>query len=183
MYPATDDLLNGSDGFRLLYDYLVGKTGGERLPDRSDINPADLKPLLTAINLIDLIWDGPVFRLRYRLVGSLQSYFFAGDRNVTGRFIDEFWAHDPAALDAIHAEYRIAMERLAPVVGDFRHSKGKHEYMRYRRAIFPLTNGGDEIACFLCFHAYENQDISQGVNDLDRNPVSRKRPPPLSLDC
>ena len=162
-------------------DYLVDKTGGTRLPDRKDIDPSELKPLLTSINLLDLVRDDGRFRLRYRLVGSSQSYFFAGDRNVTGQFIDEFWSHAPEALVAIEAEYREALGTRAPVIGKYRHSNGRHEYMRYRRAIFPLTNGGDEIAMFLCFHDYESQDIQLSRQALDRNPVSRKLPPPLLL--
>jgi len=54
--------------------------------------------------------------------------------------------------------------------------------MSYRRAIFPLTNGGEEIACFLCYHAYENHDLTKGLDELKRNPVSCKRPPPMALE-
>lgn len=182
MYPASAEMMDSGSEFRWLHDYLAEKTGGTRLPDRKDIDPAELKPLLTAINLVDLIEDSGKFRLRYRLVGSLQSYFFAGDRNVTGRFIDEFWGHDPTALAAIESEYLNALETRAPVIGDFRHSKGKHEYLRYRRAIFPLTDGRDDIACFICLHAYQKRDVDQGLEDLDRNPVSRKAPPPMILE-
>ena len=114
MYPASDALLDGNEGFRALYRYLVDKTGGERLPDRKDIDPAELKPFLTAINLLDAVREEGRIRIRYRLVGSLQSYFFAGDRNVTGRFIDEFWSHDPPALEAILSEYFTAIETRAP---------------------------------------------------------------------
>jgi hypothetical protein len=182
MYQATEELLSGSADFRWLYDYLVSKTGGSRMPDRRDIDPAEMKHLLTAINLVDLIRDGEAIRLRYRLVGSLQSYFFAGDRNVTGHFIDEFWGPDPTALDAIHSEYQRAIDQLGPIAGAYRHSKGKHDYMRYQRAIYPLTNGGNRIGCFICLHAYESRDISKGHDDLNRNPISRKKPPPMSLD-
>jgi hypothetical protein len=182
MYPALEAMDGDDAGRRWLYEYLVEKTGGVRLPDRRDIDPSEMRHLLTAINLVDLIRDDGRFRLRYRLVGSLQSYFFAGNRNVTGHFIDDFWAHDPAALSAIETEYRAAVERRAPVTSEFRHSRDKHEYLRYRRTIFPLTNGREEIECFICFHAYESRDAVQGHEDLDRNPVSRKAPPPMKMD-
>lgn len=173
MYSATEDITNGNPQFRWLYDHLVRKTAGTRMPDRHDIDPSELKDLLTAINLIDLVPDGDDFRLKYRLVGSLQSYFFAGDRNVTGQFLDAFWGTDPTVAATIKSEYRSAIERRGPVAGAFRHSTGRHAFMRYQRAIFPLTDGGNAVAAFICLHVYETGDQTRGQEALRRNPVKR----------
>lgn len=61
-----------------LLDYLDVKTGGERLPRRSDLNPADLKNLLADITLLEPVYDdeGDVSDVIVRLIGSNSSNFY-----------------------------------------------------------------------------------------------------------
>jgi hypothetical protein len=79
------------------------------LPGRQHLNPADIKPLLPGVWLLD-IQPAP-FRLRYRLVGTRVVYLIG--RDVTGRWLDE--AHeDIASKPGYYDRYRRVVETGIP---------------------------------------------------------------------
>jgi hypothetical protein len=65
---------------RQLYDYWLGKSGGRRMPERSDVKPFDIPRLLPNISLIEV--GSTSGRYRVRLAGTRLRDIF--DREITG---------------------------------------------------------------------------------------------------
>ena len=70
---------------RQLYDYWLGCAGGQDMPSRADINPAQISRLLPYISLIDL--DEDIGRSTVRLAGTRLRDVY--DREITGLCLDE----------------------------------------------------------------------------------------------
>ena len=82
------------------------------MPRRLDIHPADLKPHLPHIVLIDIVGGGEDFR--YRLIGRRLHDYFSG--NPTGRLMSEALASfGTETVERTIAAHREAMARRAPV--------------------------------------------------------------------
>lgn len=74
---------------RRLFEYWDGKRAGRSMPARSDLDPADLKPLLPHLILIDVVPDER--RYVYRLVGTREVEMRGNDP--TGKAIkDAYYA-------------------------------------------------------------------------------------------
>ena len=88
VYSNPDDVR--SDMVRSMLQWWLAKSGGD-IPDRDDLDPADLKPLLPNILISDVEHDP--FRIRYRLVGTRARE--ATGFNIVGRYLDELLPTDP----------------------------------------------------------------------------------------
>jgi hypothetical protein len=76
------------ESVRAIYDYWRLKAAGRAMPYRADIDPAELKPFLPAMMLVDVVHD--TRRFVYRLVGT---------HEVAGR------GRDPTGLSVAEAFY------------------------------------------------------------------------------
>ena len=84
---------------------------GGGIPDRSQLDPSDIKPLLPNLLLLDV--EHEPFRVRYRLVGTRIREATGFD--ITGRYLDELL---PASPDQHWMDYyRRAYATRLPVVG------------------------------------------------------------------
>ena len=81
------------ESVRAMYDYWHQKADGRRMPTRADIDPAELKPYLPAMMLVDVVHD--TRRFVYRLVGT---------HEVAGR------GRDPTGLSVAEAFYAGSVE-------------------------------------------------------------------------
>jgi hypothetical protein len=94
------------DSVQAVYGYWRQKAAGRLMPTRADIEPADLKPFLPAMMLVDVVHD--TRRFVYRLVGTHE---VAGrGRDPTGLSVGEaFYAG--SAEEALAAYEYVAQER------------------------------------------------------------------------
>jgi hypothetical protein len=83
-----------------LYQYWQTRRAGA-LPQRADIDPAEIKSLLPYVLIVDIHRDP--FRVYYRLVGTAVAHFSGLD--FTGTFLDEL-AFDICATDDLHRAYK-----------------------------------------------------------------------------
>lgn len=155
-YEPEDGAFAHCEDFKWLYDYLVTRAGPDRMPGRQHIDPADLAPILTGINLVDYLPETDGFRLRYRLVGSLQSRYFAGSKNVVGRYLDEFWEQNPSLKPRILDDYQRAIARRGPSTGQYERPNEEFPFLGYARILFPLAQNGEDIDMFIVLHAYRD---------------------------
>src|SRR3954471_8865936 len=81
------------ESVRAVYEYWRGKAAGRAMPYRADIDPAELKPVLPALMLVDVVPDPR--RFVYRLVGT---------HEVAGR------GRDPTGLSVAEAFYGASAE-------------------------------------------------------------------------
>ena len=147
VYGNPDDVQ--SELVRFMYDWWLRKCGGD-IPDRSALDPADLKPLLPNILLSDVEHDP--FRIRYRLVGTRAQE--ATGFNIVGRYLDELLPTDPD--EPWMHDYEIAYRTRRPVLGISSVRTTIGELFTYEYGLFPLRNGGTSIDQFVAVEDYGN---------------------------
>jgi hypothetical protein len=132
-----------------MHDYWQAKRAGRAMPARADIDPADLKPVLPNLALVDIKRDP--FRVFYRLVGTTIVRFAKFD--ATGLHRDEFVTANDEDFLAIYAA---AIERRVPLFGhDLLHletgTKRPFEF-----AVFPLSSDGTSVDKCIDMDDYES---------------------------
>lgn len=137
---------------RELNDYWQSKRRGRDIPDRADIDPAEIKPLLPNI-LISEVSDPP-FRIRYRLVGGRTIQLTGFD--FTGRYLDELLSTD--AENRWHDFYREARDHRLPIFGAVMVPTEQGDQFRYEFGIFPLTLGGEAVRQFISVEDYGGRE-------------------------
>ena len=115
----------------------------DRLPSRSDIDPADLAFALGSVSLVDVLRDP--LRFRFRLIGSnIQARFLVDLRDI---YVDQFPEPENAGL--FSTVYKGVLNTGQPQ--DFVGScveDGKDRL--YRGRIWPLASDGKSIDMLLC---------------------------------
>jgi hypothetical protein len=137
---------------RQLYDYWQSKRRGRDIPDRADIDPAEIKPLLPNI-LISEVSDPP-FRIRYRLIGGRIIQVTGMD--FTGRYLDELLPSD--SENRWHDYYREARDHRVPILGAVIVPTVQGDRFRYEFGIFPLTLGGEAVRQFIAIEDYGGRE-------------------------
>jgi hypothetical protein len=163
VYASPDEVR--SEIVRLMLQWWLGNCAAD-IPDRSDLDPADLKPLLPNILISDVEHDP--FRIRYRLVGTRARE--ATGFNIMGRYLDELLPTDPDEpwMDDYHLSYRTRR----PVLGVSSIKTTSGGVFTYEYGLFPLRKGGTTIEQFVAVEDYE--DLSSTLMDLVE---WRERPP------
>ena len=128
--------------------YLSRHCGCDGIADRSDINPAEILPLLPHVMILDIVGDGEDFRVRVFGTGLVT---LLGEER-TGMLASEFGAKSIIAND--YAEMRnrwMAIFRRALSEKGAAHFKAPtvspdRSYMHYHGMFAPITNGTDKIS-------------------------------------
>lgn len=146
-----------SDIVRYMLSWWRGKCGGD-IPDRSDLDPLDLKSLLPNILISDVEHDP--FRIRYRLVGTRAHE--ATGFNIVGRYLDELLPTDPD--EPWMDDYALSYRTRRPVLGISSVRTTNGGLFTYEYGLFPLRKGGSMIEQFIAIEDYE--DLSSTLLDL-----------------
>jgi hypothetical protein len=80
-----------SDLVKHLHAWWGAACGSADVPDRADLRPDQMKPLLPCLFIADAEHDP--FRVRYRLVGTKAAKVTGFD--ITGRYLDELLSAEP----------------------------------------------------------------------------------------
>jgi len=143
-----------------LHDYWKAKRAGRQMPDRADMDPNELKPLLPNILIAEPSFDP--FRIRYRLVGTRIARVSTLD--FTGRYLDDFLK--PEFVGQWYSDYRACYDLRAPVFGSSATPTRDGGTFTYEFGLFPLTNGGDHVAQFIAIEDFgESEPISGRILD------------------
>ena len=130
----------GSMQIQQFHLYWQGMRQGERLPSRSDIEPADIKHLLPNLLLVDIKTDP--FRVHYRLCGTRVADI-CGD--VTGRYLDELDGGSIWSPAVFQRQYMAACQTREPVFGrDWITSRHGTPYPCLI-GIWPLIRNGNDV--------------------------------------
>jgi hypothetical protein len=135
---------DGSKGsIEALHRYWSSRAGG-LAPQRSDIDPADIKPLLPFLYIVR--YERDPFRVRYTLTGT------EADRwngfNLTGRTIDEFLGNDIHGANRILLDaYKAALDTAAPVFCTYSWPTRAGYVLEVRVGMFPLRVGENVEQC------------------------------------
>jgi hypothetical protein len=137
------------------------------MPSRRDIDPSEIRHLLSNIMLIDVINGGASFR--YRLVGTaIQSS--VGER-CTGRMLEEAVAEE--ARDSVRENYPAAVQAKRPVLIVTRYSKELAKATTAKRLFAPLSEDNATVSMLLCGYTFSfasplNRRLPDGPEPMDR---------------
>lgn len=134
---------------RAMIDYWqsIHPEGG--LPGRRDFEPANVKPYLATIRLVDV--EGPPYRFRVRLAGTEITEFYRVDH--TGRwfdeFVDDFEGSETSRdlIDVVETRRPGWRRGVSRIVRD-------REFQTFERLILPFAKDGKNVDMLLIFMAF-----------------------------
>jgi len=124
-----------------LLAYWHQKRAGRAMPARADIEPAELKPMLPHLFMVDV--EHEPLRLRYRLVGTALVDVLGQD--IKGKYLDEM----PLLFRTFAAgAYEEVLRTRVPC---YKEVSGIAAYFRvaYKRLLLPLSTDGQTINIIL----------------------------------
>jgi hypothetical protein len=144
-----------------LRHYWESKRAGRSMPDRDDIDPADLIPLLPHLMIVEA--EPQPFRVRYRLAGT--KVVEMNRIELTGRYLDELVGNGTnyamLGLDA----YRRAWSQECPVYGTYDWPAASGAIYEVEFAIFPLALAGT-AGQFIALEDWEISGAETPQHDL-----------------
>ncbi len=136
----SDQVISITDpNLKKLYDYWLRKRGARIAPKRADMNPEDLKYILSYMYILDVI--GPPYRFRFRLAGTDLVREYGGE--ITGKFADEIDLDLVGNL--ILDEYASVARDGQPIATHWHYTKNDGRELEYEHLILPLSSDGKKI--------------------------------------
>jgi hypothetical protein len=145
---------NRSPMVRMLHAWWLAHRGASGIPDRRDLDPAALRPLLPNLFIADI--EPKPFRVRYRLVGTKAVRTIGFD--ITGRYLDELLSVTPEVPWMDY--YRTVCETRAPLLGAVEVSAKSGGTFAYEFGLFPLAQGGSAVAQIAAVEDYFDFDLT-----------------------
>ncbi len=124
-------------------DYWETARRGRAMPQRRDIDPAELRPILAHLQITEVVGGGS--RFRYRLVGTAIVEAFGAE--FTGKFVDELVT---GARDTfVHVCYRAVYASRRPAFVRSRYLTTKTVDLTANRVLLPLSEDDREVSQIL----------------------------------
>lgn len=140
-----DWLARSSDAVKQMYRYWRSKCIGDRLPRRSDIDPAEIPRFLPHITIVEVVPDER--RYVYRLVGT--SEVEIRGRDPTGKSVTEGF-FGPSLDDALSCYDRVVATR-SPHYDDAPYVTPDGRYSDDETLFLPLSEDGEHVHRILVF--------------------------------
>ena len=150
---------------RRMFEYWSGKKGERPMPTRADIDPTDIRDVLSNVILVRLEYNP--FRVLYRLVGT-RSVENAG-MDFSGKYLDEldFVSEFETDWPAI---YRAIADEKVPIYGLCKIRFTDGVVKPYIAAMFPLSTDGIVVDQVLTI-----EDLELDLLEVERLPPSLKK--------
>lgn len=148
-YPRTTDIAEmkrrATPQTLAFYAYWEAKRRGRSMPARADLDPVDMAPWLTGIQLIDVL-ENPR-QLRYRLVGSVETDMRGFSHK--GKLVDD--AFFAVSKEEALRNYNLTIDGRT-MVYDWAQYKSARGYDVSQETIFlPLSNDADRVNMVITF--------------------------------
>ncbi len=157
----TDTLNNDLKRFLA---YWHEKRGQNPIPARSDIDPMDLRSLLSGICILDLEYaNAKLDRVKIRLAGT-QFYQMIG-YEITGRYIDEILP--TAQYSKFKHQLTESIENLTPIFQSFEWEDGPLSNPVYHQILAPLGEHGKPIEQYIGMHSLVDRGGSSRPSQLN----------------
>jgi hypothetical protein len=138
IYDSVERLRSTS--VKELYTYWRSKQRNRPMPAPSDIDPAEIRPLLPSLIIAEYV--GAPVRVRYRLVGTQQVYYNGLD--FTGFYLDEIdWGIENEFVNLVH---QTLLRTAAPVIGRYQWGFRDSILGFAEFGVFPLSEDGTSVA-------------------------------------
>ena len=158
-----------------LFRYWDAKKCDRRLPRRADIDPAEMRPWLAGLMLVDVSDDAPR-RIVYRVVGTAVCAHRGFDP--TGRPVQEGLYGN--VRDEVLENYRIAIEDQS-IVFDYDSTRSRSGWAREVGTLFlPLSSDGvgvDKILIYQDIEPYTVSELNGAPSGRGVSPGPQKRAP------
>ncbi len=146
---------------RSVYDLWEGKRGRRRAPARGDFDPAELRPVLPCVTLVDVRRDPLDFV--YRLVGTemVRSY----GRDVTGMALSEMQPEELRSL--IRRDLSELVETWQPQFTALYFTNPQGHLRAYRLLRLPLSSDGERVDMILLVAEFDisSSALAQMIDD------------------
>lgn len=150
MKPELDWVETSHRDIRAMLDYWRGKCAGRPMPARSDLDPADIRPFLPYVTLVDVVADER--RFVYRLIGTMEVALRGGDP--TGKSVVE--AFFGRSAESVLQKYEIVCTTREPY-----HERDDYQvvdrYVGEENLFLPLSDDGEQVNKILVFSI--NRDL------------------------
>ena len=132
--PAVGSFLENLDEpmLRELYEYWCSKRAGRLIPQRRDIDPAEIPKLLPHLMITEMVEGGT--RYRYRLAGTAVTEAFG--RELTGLYVDEVMTG--AYREFLERLYRTVYLNRRCVLCESKHISSRDLALKTKRLLMPL---------------------------------------------
>ncbi len=122
--------------------YFEAKTGGKRLPNRADVQPSELKDILTEVCLFSIMYDeNDVFvDAVIQLMGTTVASFYG---EITGLTVTEGAA--PEVAERILVSCRQCVETQRPVYAETAALSAEKSHLKVGVLYVPLSEDGERI--------------------------------------
>jgi hypothetical protein len=144
-WPFTSHDIPFENG-RILFDMWLEKRGKRPYPARSDINPAEMLPVLPYIAICDIERDP--FRLKIRLWGT--GLLEIANQERTGHYVDDI---DHARLFLKRAR-RLVDEGIPYILTGEPMDWADKPYWSYDALVIPLGEPGEPVNKVITLHEY-----------------------------
>lgn len=131
-----------------LHQWWCAKGGAENLPDRSAVDPMEIKHLLPNIMIAEA--EHEPFRIKYRLSGTKVTEITGLD--VSGHYLDELLSAEPDQPWPQH--YLTVYQSRRPLFGLTMVPIASGGTVDYEFGIFPLRKGGERVEQFIALEDY-----------------------------
>ena len=131
-------------GASRLWTYWQSKCAGRLVPDRADINLADLADIAPNLVILEKVEDGG---FRIRLFGSTVTQITGEER--TGKTLDELGIPETRTRDRWMTVMAEAARTNHPLFVKVRGSREQTAHLMFHAIVLPLTNGGTDIEQFI----------------------------------
>ena len=135
---AVPVLLRSAD-LRRLWEYWERRRGGRRMPARADIDPAEFKPLIGRVSVIDVIGED---RLSFRFRLAATPFCLALGREMTGKMLDELPGPETRAF--LETNYLEVVRTARPLALSGAIRLDERDWMG-ESLILPLSAEGDRV--------------------------------------
>ena len=128
--------------------YWRGKLAGRRMPDRADIDPAEMTAFLPYVFLIGV--QAEPLDFQYRLIGTVM------DQHMTGRYTGRWMSQIPHQREpsVIWKACRQVVATGLPMTSEVPYVGRHKEFKRTEDVIMPLTAGGEAVGMLLVTAAF-----------------------------
>jgi hypothetical protein len=124
---------------------------GRDFPARADFDPLEMKYILGAMNLIDVLYDPLRFRFRVHASNTTQRIRM----DMTGKFLDDM--PDQVLKQVIGEHFTEVIERRAPVLKRRRNLTTDKRFVNNEVLVMPLSNDGQSINMLMAALAWDTE--------------------------
>lgn len=151
------DLPLATPRLRSGYDYWNAKRGQRAMPGRADLDPAEIKPLLPHVVLMDVLHNsvfGPL-DFRYRLIGTIVDAHSSG--RFTGMLMSEIAHQRPPSRLWSNLEW-VVTERQ-PKVSRVPYAGPHRDFLSVVDIVMPLSREGAQVDILFCLIDYVAREL------------------------